>query len=70
MQGQEEPVVVLVLGGAPKTGVHAEEKFRDLLLECSALRPCREAMTSFNKQCFRSASRSAGFGGDRLNGNP
>ena len=51
MQGQEEPVVVLVLGRAPKTGVHAVEKFRDLLLECSALRPCREAMASFNKPC-------------------
>ena len=51
MQGEEDPIVVVVLGGAPKTGNRAEEQFRAHLLICDSLRPCREAMANSNKPC-------------------
>jgi len=49
MEGVEETVVVLVLGGAPKSGGYTSEQFRAQLLECNALRPLREAMATSSK---------------------
>ena len=44
--------MVLVLGGAPKSGNRAEELFRGQLLECHALGSCREGMARFSKPCM------------------
>jgi len=51
MKAEDETIVILVLGGAPKSGGKAVEKFRAQLLGSNALRQSSEAMASSSMSC-------------------
>jgi len=44
-------LVVLRSAGSKRAGISAVERFRAQLLECSAMRPCRDALAEIGKSC-------------------
>ena len=51
MRAEDETIVILVLGGASKSGDKSIEKFRAQLLGSDALRQLSEAMASSSMSC-------------------